>query len=58
MGLSTLSAAVGEEEQTIEDLHEPFLIQLGFLERTPRGRRATGAARKHLRSGPGSGLPL
>ncbi len=58
VGLSTLSAAVGEEEQTIEDLHEPFLIQLGFLERTPRGRRATGAARKHLRSDSSPGLPL
>lgn len=42
VGLSTLSAALNEEPQTIEDIYEPFLIQKGFIERTPRGRRATG----------------
>jgi len=41
VGLSTLSAALNEEAQTIEDIYEPFLIQKGFIERTPRGRRAT-----------------
>jgi Holliday junction DNA helicase RuvB len=41
VGLSTLSAALNEESQTIEDIYEPFLIQKGFIERTPRGRRAT-----------------
>ncbi|MDO9507749.1 MAG: Holliday junction branch migration DNA helicase RuvB [Thermovirgaceae bacterium] len=41
VGLSTLSAALNEEAQTIEDIYEPFLIQKGFIERTPRGRKAT-----------------
>ncbi len=41
VGLSTLGAALNEEVQTIEDIYEPFLIQQGFIERTPRGRRAT-----------------
>lgn len=41
VGLSTISAALNEEAQTIEDIYEPFLIQKGFIERTPRGRRAT-----------------
>ncbi len=41
VGLSTLGAALNEETQTIEDIYEPFLIQRGFLERTPRGRKAT-----------------
>lgn len=48
VGLNTLSAAVSEEESTIEDIYEPFLIQLGFLERTPRGRIATKRAYDHL----------
>ncbi len=48
VGLNTLSAAVSEEESTIEDIYEPFLIQLGFLERTPRGRIATRRAYDHL----------
>lgn len=47
-GLNTLSAAISEEMDTIETIYEPFLLQLGFLERTPRGRRATPAAYKHL----------
>ncbi|MEK7681027.1 MAG: Holliday junction branch migration DNA helicase RuvB [Patescibacteria group bacterium] len=47
-GLNTLSAAISEEMDTIETIYEPFLLQLGFLERTPRGRKATSAAYKHL----------
>lgn len=48
VGLSTLAVAVGEEPDTIEDVYEPFLMQLGFLRRTPRGRVATEAAFAHL----------
>ncbi len=48
VGLNTLAAATSEEEQTIEDIYEPYLMQLGFLERTPRGRIATQNAYKHL----------
>ncbi len=48
VGLSTLSVAVGEEPDTVEEVYEPFLIQEGFLMRTPRGREATEKAYKHL----------
>ncbi len=48
VGLNTLSAALSEEEATIEEVHEPYLIQLGLLERTPRGRRVTPKAFEHL----------
>jgi Holliday junction DNA helicase RuvB len=48
VGLSTLSAAVGEEQDTIEDVYEPYLLQRGLLERTPRGRAATPRAFAHL----------
>ncbi len=48
VGLETLAALVGEESITIEDVYEPYLMQLGFLNRTPRGRCATQAAYKHL----------
>lgn len=48
VGLETLAAAIGEEKDTIEDVIEPFLIQQGFLNRTPRGRMATAAAVRHL----------
>ncbi len=48
VGLQTLSAATSEEEGTIEEVYEPYLIQLGFLERTPRGRVATPHAYEHL----------
>ncbi|MBI5496453.1 MAG: Holliday junction branch migration DNA helicase RuvB [Deltaproteobacteria bacterium] len=48
VGLDTLAASVGEEAQTIEDVYEPFLIQEGFLTRTPRGRTATRLAYAHL----------
>ena len=48
VGLGTLAAATGEEEDTITDVHEPFLIRLGLLTRTPKGREATSAAYLHL----------
>ena len=48
VGLNTLAAATSEEMATIEDIYEPFLMQLGFLERTPRGRIVTQRAYKHL----------
>jgi Holliday junction DNA helicase RuvB len=51
VGLATLSAAVGEDGETIEEIYEPYLIQIGFLDRTPRGRRVTRAAAEHLRRG-------
>jgi len=49
VGLDTLAVAVSEEKNTIEDVYEPYLIQEGFLERTPRGRKATLLALEHLR---------
>jgi Holliday junction DNA helicase RuvB len=52
VGLSTLSAAVGEETGTIEEVYEPYLLQIGFLQRTPRGRVATDAAYRHLGTAP------
>jgi holliday junction DNA helicase RuvB len=48
VGLSTLAAAVGEETETVEDVYEPYLLQMGFIKRTPRGRVATEAAFVHL----------
>jgi holliday junction DNA helicase RuvB len=48
VGLSTLAVAVGEEPDTIEDVYEPYLLQQGFLMRTPRGRVATDSAFAHL----------
>ena len=48
VGLDSLAAAVGEERDTIEDVLEPFLIQQGFLMRTPRGRVATGKSYAHF----------
>jgi len=48
VGLDTLAAAISEEKDTIEDVYEPYLIQCGFLERTPRGRRATRRAYQHF----------
>lgn len=48
VGLTTISASVREEEDTIEEISEPYLMQLGFLERTPRGRCATARAYEHL----------
>src|SRR5207237_7256983 len=54
VGLSTLAVAVGEEAETIEDVYEPFLLQLGFLQRTPRGRIVTALGRAHLGTLPDS----
>ncbi len=48
VGLETISAAIGEESVTIEDVYEPYLMQIGFLARTPRGRIVTPAGYKHL----------
>ena len=48
VGLSTLAVNIGEETETVEDMYEPFLIQKGFLKRTPRGRIATGLAYEHF----------
>lgn len=48
VGLNTLAAALGEEQATIEEFNEPYLIQLGFLERTPRGRVVTAKGYEHL----------
>ena len=48
VGLETLASAIGEESVTLEDVCEPFLMQLGFLGRTPRGRCATRLAYEHL----------
>jgi Holliday junction DNA helicase RuvB len=50
VGLSTLAVALGEEADTIEDVHEPYLLQLGFLQRTPRGRIVTDLGRAHIAS--------
>jgi Holliday junction DNA helicase RuvB len=58
VGLSTLAAAIGEEADTIEDVVEPFLLQLGFLKRTPRGRVATERAYRHLAITVPGTLPL
>ena len=48
VGLKTIAAALSEEEAAIEEVHEPYLMQIGFIERTPRGRLATPAAYAHL----------
>jgi len=48
VGLDNLAAAIGEERDTIEDVLEPYLIQQGYLQRTPRGRIATPIAYKHF----------
>ncbi|WP_166238794.1 Holliday junction branch migration DNA helicase RuvB [Paenibacillus turpanensis] len=52
VGLDTIAATIGEESQTIEDVYEPYLLQIGFLQRTPRGRSVTPLAYQHL------GLPM
>lgn len=48
VGLNTIAALTGDEATTIEDFYEPYLLQLGFIERTPRGRRVTSKAYRHL----------
>jgi Holliday junction DNA helicase RuvB len=52
VGLDTIAALIGEESQTIEDVYEPYLMQIGYLQRTPRGRVVAPAAYRHL------GLPV
>ena len=49
VGLATLAAAIGEDRGTLEEIYEPYLMQIGFLDRTARGRRATRLARQHLK---------
>ncbi len=58
VGLSTLAVAVGEEQDTIEDVYEPYLLQCGLIERTPRGRAATRRAYAHLGLEPPGPLAL
>ncbi|MGG6237578.1 Holliday junction branch migration DNA helicase RuvB [Nodosilinea sp. AN01ver1] len=48
VGLDTMAASTGEDPQTIEEVYEPYLLQIGYLQRTPRGRMVTPAARRHL----------
>jgi Holliday junction DNA helicase RuvB len=48
VGLNTIAALTGDEASTIEDYYEPFLMRLGMIQRTPKGRIATDVARKHL----------
>jgi Holliday junction DNA helicase RuvB len=56
VGLSTLAVAVGEEQDTIDSVVEPYLIRLGLITKTPRGRQATNEAFKHMGKGPTDGL--
>jgi Holliday junction DNA helicase RuvB len=57
VGLGSLAASLHEEADAIEDMYEPYLIQIGFLERTPRGRVATARAYEYFgRTAPGGGL--
>jgi Holliday junction DNA helicase RuvB len=58
VGLSTLAVAVGEEQDTVEDVYEPYLLQRGLIERTPRGRAATRRAFEHLGLDPPGPLAL
>ena len=58
VGLSTLAVAVGEEADTIEDVYEPYLLQQGLIERTPRGRAATKRAYQHLGMQPSGPMTL
>jgi holliday junction DNA helicase RuvB len=57
VGLETLAASIGEDKGTIEDIYEPFLIQEGYLDRTPRGRVATARAYAHFGAPPPGGRP-
>jgi Holliday junction DNA helicase RuvB len=57
VGVETLAAAIGEEKDTIEDVYEPFLIQAGFIKRTPRGRVATGLDYEHFGRQPSGAKP-
>jgi Holliday junction DNA helicase RuvB len=58
VGLSTLAIALGEEPDTIEDVYEPYLLQLGFLQRTPRGRIVTELGRSHVGGAAAGGAAL
>jgi Holliday junction DNA helicase RuvB len=59
VGLGTLAATLAEEEDALEEVYEPFLIQIGFLDRTPRGRVATRLAYEHFGiAAPGRQTPL
>jgi holliday junction DNA helicase RuvB len=58
VGLSTLAASIGEEQDTVEDVYEPYLLQRGLIERTPRGRAATKRAFEHLGLTPPGPLTL
>ncbi len=49
MGVETLAVSVSEVTETIEDVYEPYLIQIGFINRTPRGRVTTPAAKEHMK---------
>jgi Holliday junction DNA helicase RuvB len=57
VGITTISAAIDEEKDTIESIYEPFLMRIGFLERTVRGRKVTPKALEHLGYSPGSSSP-
>jgi Holliday junction DNA helicase RuvB len=48
VGLKALAASIGEDRGTLEDIHEPYLLQIGLLQRTPRGRAVTARAYRHL----------
>ena len=49
VGLEAIASSIGEEPSTIEDVYEPYLLQIGFINRTPRGRVATQKAYEHLK---------
>jgi Holliday junction DNA helicase RuvB len=57
VGVKTIAAAIGEDELTIEEVYEPFLVQNGFLQRTPRGRMATQQAYRHFGFSPPATIP-
>ena len=57
VGLDTIAASISEDADTIMDVYEPYLMQLGFLQRTPRGRQATRLAYEHLGLEPRAGAP-
>jgi holliday junction DNA helicase RuvB len=58
VGLGTLAASLGEEQETIEDVYEPYLLQLGFIQRTPRGRTITTLGRAHIGVAPPDDVKL
>ena len=58
VGLSTPAASLGEEQETIEDVYEPYLLQLGFIQRTPRGRTITKLGRAHVGAAPAAEVKL